>query len=203
MHRGIASSLNPDAGWHDVSVDAHELDAAARASARSWSEVPYYEARFGERGKRFSLSDSAWLMTLCETAPAQAIEQICWLGALLSSRGMPQILLERHLEIVAEELGRAKRYGILRRAARELRRLRHSIIAEKTFQEFQREFEERVAAIAPFSGFGIVLVSAIADEKLGIEHAVSAVADWATDTTRFPRVWADAVKATIEAIRER
>lgn len=65
MVRGEARDLNPEAGRHEVTMDGRELEAVRRASDRSWSEFPYYDARFGERGRRFSLSDGAWIVTLC------------------------------------------------------------------------------------------------------------------------------------------
>lgn len=203
MSRGIAQTLNPEAGWHPVTADASELAAVARAHERAWREFPYFEFRFGERGQRFSISDTAWLITLCDRAAREAIEQVRWLGIVLSSRGMPQILLERHLEIIHEELGKKRRYGHLQRAARDLRDRRRKVFAQKQSDIHAREFENRVGAVAPFTGFGILLASAVADERLGIEHAVSAVADWATDRTRFPSRWVDAVSASVVAMRER
>ena len=199
MHRGIAQSLNPEAGWHSVTTDRRELEAIARAHERSWNEFPYYEARFGDRGKRFSVSDSAWLATLSSRPLRDVLDQVRWLGGVLSSRGMPQILLERHLTILHEELG----HNHLKRAANDLASRQRSVFPQKRFDQHARDFEEHVSGFAPFTGMGILLASAVADERLGIEHAVSAISDWATDRARFPVQWIEAVNTSLTAMRER
>ncbi len=88
---------NPEAGTHAVSTDERELRAGREAAAQSWDECPYYEARFGERGRLFCDSDTSWLITRCDAGRGNALRDIRWLGGVLSSRGIPQILLERHL----------------------------------------------------------------------------------------------------------
>ena len=65
---GSARLHNPEAGDHVISVDPAEQSAAAAAIRASWREFPYYARRYGERGWRFSLSDTGWLQTLCHSA---------------------------------------------------------------------------------------------------------------------------------------
>src|SRR5688500_8787374 len=91
--RGLARSINPIAGLYEVTTDAAELRACARASTRSWEYFPYYERRYGAEGWKFGFSDSAWIATLCDRGPDEAGDQIQWLGRVLSSRGMPQVML--------------------------------------------------------------------------------------------------------------
>src|ERR1700759_3135283 len=91
-----ASTVNAEAGAHPISSDPVERLAAVAATRRSWKEFPYYPRRYGERGWRFSLSDSGWIQTLCDAGPGEALAQIKWLGGLLAARGMPCLLLERH-----------------------------------------------------------------------------------------------------------
>ena len=190
---------NPEAGLHNLATDPVEIAAAQRASDRSWQEFPYYEARFGERGRRFGLSDSSWLVSLCSGTAARAVEQVRWLGTVLSSRGMPQILLERHLQILHEELG-GKRYAVLLRCADDLRKRRSSVIAEPAFDTLSSEFESRTRGLGP-GAFGPLLVSAVADEGNGIERAVSSLRMWAADSERFPKRWVQAVDRTIARAR--
>ena len=200
MARGEAWQLNPDGGRHPVTLDERDLEAIRRASDRSWNEFPYYEVRFGERGRRFSLSDGAWIVTLCSGTAAYAIDQIRWLGGMLSSRGMPQILLERHLVFLHEELG-TKRSAHLLRGSRELARMRRSRLPEPSFKRLARRFEEAVADVAPFPGLGILLVSAVCDEALGIDRAVTSIVTWADDRRRFPDRWVDAIGSTVAEAR--
>lgn len=96
--------LNPGAGRHVVAEDPRELRAALRAGVRSWERFPYYERRYGRRGRRFTRSDSAWLVTLASLPQSEVDRQIRWLGQVLAARGMPRWMLELHLEVLHEEL---------------------------------------------------------------------------------------------------
>jgi hypothetical protein len=197
----LASSLNPDAGRHIVTTDERAIAAAEAAARRSYEEFPYYSMRYGERGRAFGLSDGAWLARLCELKRPDAQAQIRWLGGVLSARGMPQLLLERHLEIVYEELigarGRAAACRMLQRGALDLRAMRLSVIPERAFASLARTFERRTGNAIP--RFGELLVSAAADHKNGISNAVPSIELWATDPERFSLPWIEAVRETIAA----
>ncbi len=56
--------LNPAAGGVPVPEDVREVKAALRAGAVSCRVFPYLDWRFGERGEKFTRSDSAWLVWL-------------------------------------------------------------------------------------------------------------------------------------------
>src|SRR4051812_29905222 len=101
-------SINPDAGDHAITADPVEKAAAEAAIRLSWREFPYYAQRYGERGWRFSLSDTGWIETLCHLSSTEADGQVRWLGGLLAARGMPLYLLERHLVHLHAELVRAR-----------------------------------------------------------------------------------------------
>ena len=125
----LVTSINPDAGWHAVPADAREVQAAIRAGDLCWERYPYYEQRYGERGRRFARSDAAWQATLYHYEPAYIGDQVRWLGRVLAGRGMPTFLLADQLEILIEELAAAipeKRsaYEKLLPAAAELRESR-------------------------------------------------------------------------------
>lgn len=100
----LASELNPHAGGHPVAAEEEVLEAAFRAGEHSWARWPYYRLRYGERGRAFTRSDSAWLATLAGIPLEGALEQVLWLANLLTSRGMPRLLMEEHLRLLHAEL---------------------------------------------------------------------------------------------------
>ncbi|HEX8903975.1 MAG TPA: hypothetical protein VF771_03995 [Longimicrobiaceae bacterium] len=205
-----ASLINPEAGSHPVTGDLREQAASVAAGERSWREFPYYQARYGDRGRLFGHSDSAWLSLIVDREQPQVNAEVRWLGELLSSRGMPQWLLERHLEFLHAELMAAvpekrETYGKLLRAADMLRDQRRAQIREQDFLALSADFRKRVGKDwnAQFPSMGQLLVSAVADEAAGIAQAVPQIESWATDPSRFPAEWIAAVHETIQAARAR
>ncbi|HEX9938784.1 MAG TPA: hypothetical protein VGB15_16715, partial [Longimicrobium sp.] len=65
------------------------------------------------------------------------------------------------------------------------------------------EFDERVGAEwhARFPHMGALLVSAAADERLGIGRAVPVLEEWVTDPERFPPEWIEAARDTLRKAR--
>jgi len=106
--RTSARTLNPEAGEHVISADAGEQAAAEAATRLSWREFPYYPKRYGERGWRFSLSDSGWLQTLCELSPDAARAQLLWLSNLLAARGMPRYFEPEWIRAVQATIEQAR-----------------------------------------------------------------------------------------------
>jgi hypothetical protein len=205
-----ASLINPHAGSHPVTTDPREVAASVAAGERSWREFPYYPARYGERGRLFGHSDSAWLSLIANKEQPQVNAEVRWLGELLSSRGMPQWLLERHLAFLHEELAAAAPengavYDRLLKAAAMLRDQRRAQLPERDFLAISRAFHRRVGTelSAPLPHMGELLASAVADEAAGVTQAVPMLESWATDPSRFPAEWIAAVRDTIQAARER
>lgn len=203
-----AGLINPAAGSYPVTSDPREVAASVAAGERSWREFPYYEARYGDRGRLFGHSDSAWLSLVAEAPQSQVNAEVLWLGSVLSARGMPQYLLERHLEFLHEELCAAvpERRGVyerLRTAAEMLRGLRTAQISGEYCRRLAAEFDERVGPEwhARFPYMGALLVSAAADERLGIGRAVPVLEEWVTDPQRFPREWIEAARDTLRKAR--
>lgn len=206
--RDLVRTLNPDAGTHTIPHDQREVQAALRAGERSWRRFPYYEWRYGKRGQQFTRSDSAWLVTLAEHGPAVVEQQIMWLGRVLSSRGMPQWMLELHLDVLHEELVEAlpekqTAYAVLTQTARALREMRRAHISDDVFQTLAATFDRQVgdewSARLPLTGG--LLAAAVADEKVGIAQAVTSIEGWMTDAARFPQTWITAVHTTIRTAR--
>ena len=205
-----ATVLNREAGHHVVTAEPHEVKAARRAAQRSWAHFPYYGRRYGTRGRQFSLSDSGWLATLCDLPAGAALEQVRWLGRVLSSRGMPQWLLEIHLDHLHEELTKARpesapRYDILLRGADALREMREAHFPPAVFEALASAFHARVGETwtRRLRGMGGILVAAVADERSGIDLAVPTLTEWVCDPERFPPEWIAAVQDTLGQARAR
>ncbi|WP_437736361.1 hypothetical protein [Sorangium sp. So ce1335] len=200
--------LNPEAGSTPVPDDPREVAAALRAGELSLELSPYYGFRYGERGRRFTSSDSAFLVTLA-THPLPVVErQIRWLAGLLSNRGMPSVLLEQHLRVLHRVLcraipRRAASYARLLEAAALLLEARRAHLADDDVRALCRWFV-REAGLPPTRlalGTGWLLAGAVADERSGIRCAVSSVASWFTDPELFPPRFAAAVESTLAQAR--
>jgi hypothetical protein len=204
-----AALLNPEAGNHAITADPGELRAALRAGERTRERFHYYQRRYGERGRRFTHSDSAWIVTLAGPDPAVAERQLRWLAGLLAARGMPRWLLEVHLELLHAELVAAapeKRaaYDTLLLVAGIFRAERLSHLDEVTFSELAQAFDSRVgsAAARELPEAGALVVAAVADERAGQHRAVSSLVQWLADPERFSADWVAAVSETLAAARE-
>ena len=207
MTTTLAHTINPFAGLHVISPDARDQEAARRAGEASMREFPYYRERFGDRAALFGASDGAWLLTLCDADAGHVRSQVLWLGSVLSARGVPQWLLERHLEILHGELLRAtadeRRCAPLLQGARVLRGLRGEQIAEHDFQRLAEAFAARADAewARRLPWMGAILVSAVCDKAAGIGKAVTSMHQWAADPSIFPPAWVSAVLQTLAEAR--
>lgn len=195
--------INPEAGHHPIPQDEREIEAALIASGRGWDAFPYYAQRYGERGKRFSDSDTCWLVTLTALGREVVQRQIDWLCRVLAARGMPTFMMEQTLRLLYEELiravpDRAAAYEKLRVSADALRKKRESFFRDAAFQTLAGEFDQAVGPkmAEAWHDTGKLLVSAVADEKSGIEGALAALLGWMTDAGRFPDEWIHAVRDT-------
>ncbi|MDZ7781120.1 MAG: biliverdin-producing heme oxygenase [Gemmatimonadota bacterium] len=201
-----ALELNPEAGTHRVTVEDDELDVALRAGERSWDAFPYYAARYGDRGLAFTRSDSAWLVTLARIPESRAIERVLWLGHVLAARGMPLLLLERHLQLLHDELvahvstATPGRYASLASAAKTLRDMRTRFMDDDGLavadEHFTRSLPENERGRIP--GAGTVLAAAVADDRGGVVGALDSVQAWFTDSERFSDAWVEAVHELLE-----
>ncbi len=205
----LVTSINPEAGRHPVPTDSREVKASIQAADTCWNWFPYFEARYGERGRRFARSDGVWLATLCQFDREQINQQVRWLGRVLSTRGMPTLMLQIHLEILFEELASAipekrSEYEKLLDAAAELRKCRNRYIEEDQSQALTDAFNR---AVGPewserFPHAGALLVSAVADERAGSVGTVKNIETWMTDSARFPAEWITAVQEILTQAQE-
>ncbi|MET0385519.1 MAG: biliverdin-producing heme oxygenase [Polyangiales bacterium] len=204
----LAEALNLAAGTHPVPGDLREIQAALRAGEQSYRAFAYYEARYGDRGLRFTRSDSAWLATLCHERSGDdtALRQVDWLARVLAARGMPRLLMERHLEQLHTTLTAcvpeaAASYEPLRRAAEVLERERTALLSEARTQELASEFKAQTSAGITQEEAGLLLVAAVLDEKRGVGNAVESLVQWLGDPTRFPADWRSAIDHTVHTAR--
>ncbi|NTW86660.1 MAG: biliverdin-producing heme oxygenase [Holophagaceae bacterium] len=182
-----ALDLNPEAGDHPIPQHPNLLQAALRAGERCWEEFPYLSARYGERGLRFTDSDSAWLATLAWRTATDAIDQVLWLGRILARRGLPRLLLERQLALLIEELGavrlpRRVKLGSLEVAAQALTSERLRSLPEASFQALR----EDLAGVLPSPrqrelDLPTLLTAALADQRAGLPDGASPMLNWASE----------------------
>ncbi len=204
----MVTALNPESGTHPVPQDEDDLRAVLRASDRCLSQYPYFLYRYGYRGRRFSDSDGAWLATLPEQGADIMRGQIEWLGRLLSARGMPRLLLARHMQILAEELPAARPDQVERRAL--LTRFANEILdnLELRFPRISRAARTKVMeqALGRQGDFACaeaveLLASALVDEADGMTDAVENLMTWLAQEERFPPSWTQALNKALTALK--
>ncbi len=199
--RVLATTLNVEAGTHAVPEDPALLAAALRAGERCLEEFPYFSERWGERGRRYTRSDVAWLVTLAGLEPAEALGEVRWLGGVLARRGMPTLLLERQLELLAAELPGASGSPsalFLRSAAADLRARRARVLPEESAARLSARFEGATAFATPGArrAAALLLLAAVADEAGGLPGSLDAAASWFRGE-RFPDEWRHAVETLL------
>jgi hypothetical protein len=191
-----ASAINAEAGAHAVPQDPEEVEIAFLAGKNAWAQFPYLQARFGERGQRFTGSDSCWLLTLYRLDIEAIRKNILWLRGVLSVRGLPSIILELHMGEILRRLCEKwpTRRGDLtafESIIRELNALRTKHIDQRRASEMIAKYDERLRAAVglKFSDATKLLISARADELSGIANAFRVTESWFIDPSRFTNSW--------------
>jgi hypothetical protein len=136
------------------------------------------------------------------------ISQVAWLGGVLASRGMPRITLERQLVYLHEELikvnaGKRIEYDKLMDAVSWLKNERLQGITEEKFDSLGNSFADIMdkELDGSMKGTGLLIVSAVCDEKAGIAAALPSIESWLMDADRFSKEWCAAVQDTIAQAR--
>lgn len=201
------SAVNPEAGNHATPQTPEEIELAAEAGRRAWAKYPYLQARFAERGKRFTGSDSCWLLTLVPLPLPAIRKNVYWLRDLLSVRGIPGMILETHLGEMRDLLHqtwpeRKETFTNFDLVLHELAEERRARINEDRLKRIKDEFEPllQVCAGKQVPGVPAILASAWADEQNGVKGAFSAVKDWLLDPVRFSSDWSARVSELSENI---
>ena len=202
--RSHATRINPEAGNHPIPEDEREIEAALKASEKVWEEFGYYEKRFGARGRKFSDSDTCWLVTLATLEQHNIDQQIEWLCRVLATRGMPSIMLERTLLVLAAELSdrvpeKSEEYNKLAVAGNTLADARAKIISTSTMLSIAEEFDRARGAeqARAMQNTGMLIVCAVVDDKLIAEGSLEALVSYLT-SAEFPQEWCEAVLETVK-----
>jgi hypothetical protein len=203
-----ATQLNPEAGHHPVPQDPRELQAVRAAGERTLQDFPYFIWRYAERGRRFTDSDGGWLVTLVEYPQARIDRQVAWLGQVLATRGMPRVLLRRHLERLYEALRLRMPepqapYHRLLAAADALAAAQRAVIGDADVDRLAAGFEGAIAAEwrDRLPGTAQIIIGALADEQSGLAGTRDSVLSWFSDAGRFPADYIAAVRGLVEEAR--
>lgn len=180
--------LNQAAGAVPVPEDQREIDASLQAGAVSLRIFPYLVWRYGERGRKFTQSDSAWLAWLTRHDVELVYQQITWLRSVLSNRGMPSSILDTHLTVLNRQLTRSvpeneHKYLSLTTSATRLRLAREAKMSCERVERLATEFVRTVRHGPSFllTGAARLILAAVADEKLGVKNAVGSLEVWFSD----------------------
>lgn len=191
----MRNTLNPQAGATPMPCTTAELEAAELAGKISYRAYPYYLWRYGDRGRAFTSSDSAWLVYLSTQPTHQVKRHIEWLHGVLTNRGMPGLLLEKHLIVLARLLNRlvdpcGERSERLLAAADALKVKRTDQIDSFTSLRLAEEFSLKVCTKETrlLVATGELILAATADTLGGAPNAVPSLVDWLKDTKRLAEV---------------
>ena len=170
-------------------------DLTRRVAAVIWRAVPYYPFRYGERGRKFGLSDGGWLITLATYTPERRLQQVEWLTKLLAARAMPSWLMELQLRatvVIGRRLGWHGAAAIAS-VGEHLAARRRAVLSDERFAEAGRTFGRGRLA----DGTGKLIASAYADTAIGWCASPAPVTTWLADPAVFPPPWRDAVARTV------
>lgn len=199
------TSLNPEAGNYPIPTDPLEIQSAIMAGIKCWDEFPYYKKRYGERGKRFTVSDAVWLVNLSELSINAAIEQVNWLAKYLSIKGMPTLAIEVQLGYLVQELTKQvpenqSKYKVLLAASENLKNQRTEKVPigifEKSNTMFLGHYRQLNVADEYIENTGIMIASSMADNKNGIDRAGQSFKTWITNPDLFSQNWIEAIEKT-------
>jgi heme oxygenase len=203
------TSLNPEAGNFPIPTNPLEIKAAISAGMNCWNEFPYYEKRYGERGRRFAVSDTVWLVTLSELEEEDAIKQVNWLANFLAIRGMPTFTMEFQIQALYHELSKSipaneQKYLKLLKTSENIKSQRIIHINETIFENcnsiFYNNFDEfkvsEKICLELKKNIGKLIASSIIDDKNKIPDVKNSLEIWLKRKDIFPENWIFAVEKT-------
>ena len=194
------AGINPEAGSHAMPQNPLEVALALRAGRAAWERYPYLGQRFGDRGMRFTSSDSCWLVSLTRMPVATATAQLRWLRGVLSSRGIPTVILKSHLEAIGQMMASELPDHVALRTRYEpfllgLEAERQACDAGLALPALVDRFEHRLHGCAgtTVDSAAALIASAFLDERAGIAGALEHTTTWFADPARFSSDWVAAV----------
>lgn len=177
----LVVSINPEAGNHSWPDNPAIIHAALLASEQCWQAYPYLQQRYGERGKRYSDSDSGWLCTLVKLETDIVKQQIFWLAQVLAARGLPSFILGDHLLYIVKALQNAseasdKHLDKLLNPATELKQ---GFAAYQTnlLQTFSKRYWQENTDFQTFK-LTELISGAFFDESCGRSNALQSLSTW-------------------------
>jgi len=188
------TAVNFEAGDHAMPQNPAEIALALRAGKSAWEQYPYLDQRYGERGKRFTNSDSCWLVALTRMPAESATEDLKWLRTVLAVRGIPTVILERHLRLINEALAiefrdQPEMQTRFEQFLSGLEAERQPIWGSIAHLVEQFDLRFRVCAGLKVPSAAELIASAWIDECSGIDGALASVRDWFADSERFSEEW--------------
>jgi heme oxygenase len=188
------TAINVEAGDHAMPQNPAEIALALWVAKEAWEQYPYLDQRYGERGKRFTSSDSCWLVALTRMPLGTATEDLKWLRTVLASRGIPTVVLESHLRLIQKALAieledRVEMWTGFDQflSGLEAERQRFGGGMAHLVEQFDRRF--RVCTGLKVPSAAELMASAWIDEHSGICGALASVRDWFVAPERFSEEW--------------
>ena len=202
-------AINFEAGLHAMPQNPLEIDLALRAGKAAWDKYPYLALRFGERGWRFTSSDSCWLVTLTQVPVEVASKQLEWLRPLLASRGIPTTILAAHLRAITHAFAvdfpeQAERRATFNPFLSALDRERTALLGGEFLSHRLQRFEQRFRGCTGLvvDPAAELIASAWIDDRSGITGALASVRDWFADRERFSADWVATVDALVHDLNQ-
>lgn len=191
----MGNPFNPEAGATPAPVDPRDLALVERSAKIIWRAFPYFEWRYGPRGRAFGRSDAGYIVTLLELPDGVARQQIRWLIGVLAARGMPSLLIEVQLESLGRLWRRDRGDERFLGWAAELRDARVGALDRATFEECERLCRAASRGDARRRGVGTLIAGAVADRALGIGEHDDALLGWLASKVPDEPAWTAACAA--------
>jgi heme oxygenase len=201
------TDINFEAGDHAIPQNPLEVDLALRAGRAAWDRFPYLALRYGDRGRRFTSSDSCWLVALTRMPIKTATKSLVWLRGVLATRGIPTIILEAHLHAIVRALAEdlTEQSDLRVRYDEFLSSLEHERSAVCDVEEFPRLVETFERSFTSCDGQRVdsaaqLIASAWTDERSGFTGALASVGEWFVNVHRFSPTWISTVNELLSEL---
>jgi hypothetical protein len=197
--------FNSEAGMMPFPIDPLEVAVTEAAAKLMWRACPYFEWRYGERGRKFGRSDAGFIVMLAQL-PVPTIErQLDWLVRLLAPRGMPGVLMEVQLRIL-ERVGRKAQWTArapLTLVAQRRSQARASVLSDAVLHECEMSFRAATQGLPHAFGTGHVIAGVVADAAMGISNQEDALLRWLLEHGPSQPEWRQACRRCFELARSR
>lgn len=197
--------FNSEAGSTPFPIDPLEVAVTKAAAKLMWRACPYFEWRYGERGRRFGSSDVGFIVMLAQLPVPTIEQQLDWLVGLLAPRGMPGLLMEVQLQIL-DRVGRRAQWTArepLIRVAQRRARARASVLSDAVVRECEMSFRAAAQGLPHAFGTGHVIAGVVADTAMGISDQEDAFLRWLIEEGPRAPQWRQACRRCIALARSR